>query len=129
MKYCIDTSALVDLGERHYPERLPVFRPIWDYIYDGIDSGEIISVDYVSVELEKKADDWRDAFFARSIGMFQISTDIEKEYANLIREIESRAEFRTNKNRERFLIGADPWVIALARHVGRVCSACQHAIV
>jgi len=95
-----------------------VFAPIWKYIYDEIESGEIISVDFVKLELEKKADDWRDDFFVRASGMFQISEDIEKEYAKLIGEIESRKEFRVNKQRERFLTGADPWVIALARHLG-----------
>ena len=57
MKYCVDASALIDLGERHYPERLPLFAPIWAYLYDGIVSGDIVSVDYVKVELERKADE------------------------------------------------------------------------
>lgn len=95
-----------------------MFAPIWQYIYNEIESGEIISVDFVKLELEKKADDWRDNFLARAGGMFLISEDIEQEYAKLIGEIESRSEFRANRQRERFLTGADPWVIALARHVG-----------
>ena len=51
MKYCLDASALIDLGERHYPERLKVFAPIWEHIYHGIDNGDIISVDYVKIDL------------------------------------------------------------------------------
>lgn len=54
MKYCFDTSALIDLGERHYPERVRVFAPIWEFIYQGICNHNIVSVDYVKIELEKK---------------------------------------------------------------------------
>ena len=78
MKYCFDTSALIDLGERHYPERLRVFAPIWEYLYRGIDSGKIISVDSVKTELEKKADQWREAFLLRAGNMFQINESVEK---------------------------------------------------
>jgi len=51
--------------------------------------------------------------------MFFISDDIEKEYAGLVNDIESMKEFPINKHRERFLNGADPWVIALARNIGQ----------
>jgi len=118
MKYCMDASALIDLGERHYPEHIKVFTPIWDHIYQGIDSSEIITVDYVKTELEKKADDWRTAFLARSNKMFIISDEVEAEYAGVINDIEMGSAFNVNKHRERFLTGADPWVIALARNIG-----------
>jgi hypothetical protein len=50
--------------------------------------------------------------------MFLISKDVELEYANVIREIESRDVFNLNKHRERFMSGADPWVVALAKSIG-----------
>lgn len=118
MKYCFDTSALIDLGERHYPKHLKVFAPIWDYLYRGIKDGEILSVDCVEIELEKKADKWRKDFLNHARPMFQISESVEREYADVIREIETRSEFRVNKHWERFIGGADPWVIALARNIG-----------
>jgi hypothetical protein len=43
---------------------------------------------------------------------------IEREYAKVIREIELGGRFSVNKDRRRFLEGADPWVIALARSIG-----------
>lgn len=119
MKYCIDTSALLDLGERHYPERLKLFAPIWEYLYDGIDNEDIVSVDYVKKELEQKADDWRTKFLTQTNKMFHISDAIEKEYAGIISEIETIDGFNKNKARDRFLKGADPWVIALARNIGQ----------
>ncbi len=119
MKYCLDTSALIGMGERHYPERVKVFSPIWEHLYSSIDSGDIISVDYVKVELEGKAADWREQFFSRASKMFLISSDVEASYAKIISEIEKNTVFRVNKHRERFMSRADPWVIALARHVGK----------
>lgn len=117
-KYCFDASALIDLGERHYPERLPLFEPIWTFVYDGIENGDIISVDYVKTELERKADDWREGFLVRADQMFRISESVEQEYASVIAAIESHPDLLANKARDRFLSGADPWVIALTRSVG-----------
>lgn len=116
MKYCIDTSALIDLGERHYPERLPVFEPIWNHIYNEVANGNLVSVDIVKTELEDKADDWRTQFLSRADGLFHIDSDIEIEFASVVADIESKPQFfNVNKHRERFMSGADPWVIALAR--------------
>lgn len=117
MIYCMDTSALICLGERHYPERIKVFEPIWDFVYDGVDRGDIISVDAVLSELQAKAADWRDVFITKANNMFLINEDIEAEYAAVIGDIESDVSFPINKHRTRFLKGADPWVIALARSV------------
>lgn len=122
MRYCIDSCALIDLGERYYPEIVPVFSPIWDYVYGAIDSGELVSVDYVKVELEKKADDWRTKFLGKANGMFLISEQIEQEYAGVVQEIEARKEFIMNGHRDRFMSGADPWLIALARSMPNQCT-------
>jgi hypothetical protein len=114
----MDASALIDLGERHYPEHIKVFEPIWDHIYRGVNNGDIISVDYVKTELSKKADKWRENFLSRANGMFQISEDVELEYAKVISDIESDSVFLNNKHRDRFFMGADPWLVALARDEG-----------
>ena len=119
-KYCIDASALIDLGVQHYPERLKLFEPIWSFLYNGIDSGDIVSVDYVNTELERKADEWRDDFLIRADQMFQISDDVEHEYASVIGDVETHPSLPMNKARDRFLSGADPWVIALARAMSSV---------
>ena len=117
MIYCIDTSALINLGERHYPEHILVFKPIWSYIYQAIDNDEIISIDYVKIELEKNADEWRKNFIAKAEKMFKINESIEAEYAKVIYEIELGKQFPNNSHRKRFMEGADPWLIALVRSV------------
>jgi len=115
MKYCIDSCCLIDLGERHYPEHLVIFKPIWTKLYEGIDKREIISVDAVHDEVKNKADEWREAFMAKSRHMFHISQDIELEYADVISDVEKNSNFSINAHRKRFMAGADPWLIALAR--------------
>ena len=118
MIYCLDTSALIHLGERLYPEHVPVFKPIWNHIYDSIENGGIISVDSVKIELEKKADEWRNKFIIKAVCMFKISESIESECAKIILEIEQGPQFLQNTHRKRFMEGADPWLIALAKSVG-----------
>ncbi len=118
MTYCIDTCALIDLGERHYPEHIAVFAPIWQHLYTAVDSGALISVDQVKEELENKAGEWRNAFLARVPHMFRIDTNIEQQYAQVISDIENNPKFAINMQRQRFLAGADPWLIALARITG-----------
>ena len=114
----MDASAFLDLGERHYPESVPIFSPIWEFIYEGIESGLIVSVDYVKIELEKKADEWRTNFLLKANDMFQMSDEIESEYAKVISEIERGGQFNVNKARDKFVSGADPWLIAMARSIG-----------
>lgn len=115
MIYCIDTCSLVDLGERRYPESVPIFRPIWDHIYSSISNGDLVSVDMVKSELEQRADEWRQTFLIRADQMFLINDEIESQYGSVIADIESNPIFSVNKHRERFLSKADPWLIGLAR--------------
>lgn len=49
--------------------------------------------------------------------MFLISDAIEKEYASVVSIIESKNGFNANKARDRFMYGADPWLIALAKTI------------
>ena len=118
MKYCFDTSALIDLGERRYPESVKAFGSIWEQLYQGVDKGEIVSSHDVKRELEEKAGEWRAKFIQHCGKMFLIDEGIEGQYSVLIREIEANPSFRVNKHRERFFSGADPWIIAVARSVG-----------
>ncbi len=51
--------------------------------------------------------------------MFEISELIEQEFASVVADIEANSSFNTNSARTRFMSGADPWLIALARHHGQ----------
>ncbi|MEX0902093.1 MAG: DUF4411 family protein, partial [Pseudohongiellaceae bacterium] len=115
-----DTSALLDLGERHYPERLPLFRPIWEFLYTSIDEGTVISVEQVKDEIARKSQDWRADFLARAEKMFLLDEAIEREFARVVQEIEANSKFNSNSHRDRFMSGADPWCIALAHVQGDI---------
>jgi len=75
-----------------------------------IDDGKLISVDYVKIELERRADDWRSGFLTKANGMFHISEGIENEYAKVITEIEKSNNCPKNNHRERFFKGGGPLV-------------------
>lgn len=50
MQYVIDTSILVEISERYYPE---VFPSLWDKIYELIENETIVSLVEVQKELDK----------------------------------------------------------------------------
>ena len=50
MQYVIDTSILVEISERYYPE---VFPSLWNKIYDLIDDETIVSLVEVQNELDR----------------------------------------------------------------------------
>jgi len=55
MSYSVDTSALMNAWNRHYPP--DVFGGVWKRIDDLIDDGRFLAVDPVLDELEKQDDD------------------------------------------------------------------------
>ena len=50
MQYVIDTSILIEISERYYPEVFPSF---WDKIYELIEDETIVSLVEVQKEIEK----------------------------------------------------------------------------
>ena len=55
MKYSIDTSALMDGWARYYPP--DVFPVVWERLDGLIQAGDLVAIEEVSVELEKKEDE------------------------------------------------------------------------
>ena len=82
------------------------------------DNGDILSVDFVKNELEKKAADWRENFLSKASSMFRITDQIEAQFGGVVSEIEKGEIFTENKSRDKFFSGADPWLIAMARSLG-----------
>ncbi|MCK5602211.1 DUF4411 family protein, partial [Candidatus Pacearchaeota archaeon] len=55
MKYCIDTSAILDGWVRYYPP--DVVPGLWEKLENLISNGQLIATEEVLYELEKKKDD------------------------------------------------------------------------
>lgn len=107
MKYCMDTSILIEAWVRLYPYEN--FETLWGNLDDLIKKGELIASIEVLTEIEKKEDGLCHWIRERS-GIF---VPIDKQTQILVKEI--LAEFPklvdTRKNRS----AADPFVIAEAR--------------
>lgn len=106
MKWCFDTSALVEPWVRLYPPE--IFEPVWDKLEDLAESGSIRAPVEVRLELEEQKDDlfkWAktlDGFFIESDRtLLEKSKEIVNAYAGLIKPHSTKS-------------AADPFVIALA---------------
>ncbi len=106
MKWCFDTSALVEPWVRRYPPDM--FGPVWETLSQLAAEGLICAPIDVRIELEEQKDDlfaWSkglDGFFIESDrGLLEASKQIVNDYPGLIKPNSPKS-------------GADPFVIALA---------------
>jgi hypothetical protein len=65
--YCIDTSTVIDAGERHYP--IDVFPAFWEKLDGLIAAGRLKAPETLIDEREAKDDSWRDWVYARREAM------------------------------------------------------------
>ena len=108
--YSFDTSAIVNGWRKNYPP--DVFPPLWEKLDELIDSGKVIAISEVLVELEKQ-DDEVYVWAKRRRKMFlEIDTDIQIAVAEIMRRFPRLVD--TSRSRS----AADPFVIALARVKG-----------
>lgn len=63
VRYCIDTSSVIDAGERFYP--IDIFPAFWDRLDDLILTGRLKAPQTLIDELKDKDDAWRDWVYAR----------------------------------------------------------------
>lgn len=107
MAFSLDTSGILDAWVRYYP--IDVFPTIWSYMDTAASRGEILVIDEVVRELERKDDEickWVKQHSAMIV-------PIDDAVQGLVTEIMSKFPrlVDTKKNRS----GCDPWVIALAK--------------
>jgi predicted nucleic acid-binding protein len=111
VKYCIDTSALIDAWVRWYPKE--VFQTLWEKVEGLIEADRFISSEEVLQELERKegdtlfqwAKDRRHVFLPLDGSIQACASQIMATYPRLV-------DGRTGKS------FADPWVVATARTNG-----------
>ncbi|MGY8903886.1 MAG: DUF4411 family protein [Burkholderiales bacterium] len=65
--YCIDTSTIIDAGERYYP--IDVFPAFWDRLDALIQAGRLRAPQTLIDELEAKDDAWREWVYSRRDAM------------------------------------------------------------
>ncbi|MRJ45693.1 DUF4411 family protein [Idiomarina loihiensis] len=121
MIYLLDANSFIQAKNLHY--RMEVVPGFWEWLLKVHETADIRSIDHVYDELTKSNNDpdelhkWstaHKAFFkdSTSIQIQQIYGDIANHVA--AHPVYSQAEV------QRFLGGADPWLIAAARALGGI---------
>jgi len=105
LRYCIDTSGLIDAWVRKYP--LQNFPKFWEKLEALIASEDIIAPDEVYYELERKDDDLFKWAKSHKKMFWPIEEDIQKQVIQILKNYKELIK----QNRS----GADPFVIALAK--------------
>ena len=117
--YSIDTSALIDAWHRDY--RLSVFPSLWERVTGLIEAGQLVASMTVRDELLRQEDtlaEWADG----KAGLFvEDDEEIQAEVRAILAGWPRQADFN------RFLTGADPFVIALARRADFTTVASEKA--
>ena len=108
MKWCFDTSALIEPWVRLYPPDL--FEPVWEKLVELAESGLIVAPADVRLELEKQKDDLHDwakkvasaLFHDPDRAVMEVFTDIVNTHPDFMKINSTKS-------------GADPFVVALAQ--------------
>ncbi|MDO8484678.1 MAG: DUF4411 family protein [Candidatus Limnocylindrales bacterium] len=112
MKYCLDSSALIQGWNVLYP---PTFFPgLWARIEELADAGEVVSSEEVRLEIERK-DDVLLAWCKTRTGMFlPLTAAIQTTATDILAALPRLVDARTGKSM------ADPFVVATAHATGTV---------
>jgi hypothetical protein len=116
--YLLDSNIFIEAQNRYYANDIcPGF---WDWLDDANRRGLVASIGEVYEELSDRTDplaQWirerRDSGWFLDVADDQTQTS----FAEIIQHIESIERY-TRPNKNQFLDGADPWLIARARTMG-----------
>jgi hypothetical protein len=110
MKYCLDTSALIEPWVRLYPP--DIFPPVWRKLEELVEDGSLRAPVEVRRELERQSDDlykWAresdDLFVELDAAQARKAKEVVNTFPNLVKPNSTKSQ-------------ADPFVIALAEISG-----------
>jgi len=107
--YCIDTSSIIDAGERNYP--IDIFPGFWEKMDDLVHQDRLKAPEILIDELKRQDDEWREWVYVRKDDIV-ISMDAAQQAA--VANIMARPEFRPLVKKSG-KSGGDPFFIALAQ--------------
>lgn len=107
MPFSLDTSGLLDAWVRYYPP--DVFPAIWNLMDGAARNGEIVVIDEVVREVERKDDGLVQWIKDRPGMVIPIDDPIQQHVVEIMARYGRLVDTRKNRS------GCDPWVIALAR--------------
>ena len=107
MKYCIDSSGLLDGWRRHYPPDIVPDLP--DMLHDLATEGRLLIPEDVAKELSKKDDDLTAWVKGQGSAVVPLDEAIQDIALEILGRFPRLVESRTGRS------GADPFLIATAK--------------
>lgn len=109
-RFCLDTNVLIQAKNGPYPfDIVPAF---WNWLDEQFESGAIYSSVFVFDELAQYDDELSEWVKTRKQYFVEPDEAVQEKYAEVINWVQQNS--RSEAESEKFLAGADPWVIAHA---------------
>ncbi len=110
MKYCIDTSFLINSWHKYNPQDL--FPDMWPMLASMCENNEIIAPDEVVKELKIQDDDLYKWSKTQKSLQHPLDNELQKNLKLVLSRCETLVDIKRNRSR------ADPFVVALALQTG-----------
>jgi hypothetical protein len=107
MKYCIDSSGLLDGWRRHYPPDIVPDLP--DLLHELVVQGRFLIPEDVAKELAKKDDDLNSWVKVQKDGIVPLDEEIQDIALEILARFQRLIDTRSGRS------GADPFLIATAK--------------
>lgn len=112
MKFCLDTSALVEPWRSRYP--IDIFPTFWNTLDEWAKAGDVLAPDEVRIELEKVDDELLEWVAQRRY----IFRPPEEDVQLIVSKILAHDRYKRLVDSKKGRSIADPWVIAQAHVTG-----------
>jgi hypothetical protein len=112
MAFCLDANVFIEAHRVRYPMELaPGF---WDALLAAAAAGKVFSIEEVYAELESNDDDLSAWVIMHRAAVFHRNDDAATQQAlgDVYAVMEARRPPYRREAKEKFLSGADPWLIA-----------------
>lgn len=107
-RFCLDSNILIQAKNGPYP--FDIFPSFWKWLNEQFESGTIYSSIFVYEEMVKYDDQLAEWVGARKEYFIEPDEQVQEKFAQVINYVQQNN--RSEADAEKFLSGADPWVIA-----------------
>jgi len=114
-QYLLDANTYIEAKNRYYA--FDICPAYWEWLDTQFNMGFVASIDMVSRELKAGNDDLVDWVKDRPSHFLDNDDENTQKAFSEIASYVASADFNS-KNRDDFLAGADPWIIAKAKSLG-----------
>ncbi|MFA5689640.1 MAG: DUF4411 family protein [Kiritimatiellales bacterium] len=109
-RFCFDSNVLIQAKNGPYP--FEIFPAFWNWFGDQIKSGTVYSSYFVYDELIRYDDELSEWVKEYKELFLEPDENVQKKYAEIVNQVQQSD--CPSANIDKFLAGADPWIIAHA---------------